>query len=65
MKKIFPLFITLMINQLHAHGDACDDEDFLVKEFGDLGKVELITSCEKSQQTNMNTALSLFHHMMY
>ncbi len=38
-----------MMNQLHAHGDAHDGEDFLVKKIGYLGKVELATSCEKSQ----------------
>ncbi|MBL4774224.1 MAG: hypothetical protein JKX98_11790 [Alcanivoracaceae bacterium] len=65
MKKIFLLIITLMVNQLHAHGDARDEEDFIVKEFGNLGKVEFTTTCEKNQQTNMNIALSLFHHMMY
>ncbi len=65
MKKIGLLFITLMVNQLQAHGDAHDEEDFIVQKFGDLGNVEFSTSCNKDQQTTMNTALALYHHMMY
>ncbi len=65
MKKIALLFITLMVNQLQAHGDAHDEEDFIVHKFGDLGTVEFSTSCNKSQQSSMNDALALYHHMMY
>ncbi len=65
MKKIFLLLITLMTSQLNAHDGAHGDEDMLVKKFGDLGHVDFSTTCDKNQQASMNTALALYHHMMY
>ena len=57
----FSLFINV---PTQAH-DGHDDEDIVLNDLGDLGKVDFSISCDEEAQTAINTGVGLLHHMMY
>jgi len=58
------LFILLISHVSYSHGNH-ENEDMLISELGDLGKVEFRVSCSAEAQKAINTGVSLLHHMMY
>jgi len=62
LKTILIIVPILMINEVSfAHVD----EDIIINNFGDLGKVDFPMSCSTAVQKQMVTGVALMPHMMY
>ena len=61
---VFVMFVLCIGEIVYAH-DGHKDEDMVIPNLGDLGKVDFSVSCSKEAQNVMNTGVGLLHHMMY
>jgi tetratricopeptide (TPR) repeat protein len=65
LSSIVTLFLMAAISMPSSAHDGHTDEDIIIKNLGDLGKVDFSTSCNAQVQQAMNTGVGLLHHMMY
>ena len=68
MKSISKIYLVAIIVSVslasYAH-EGQEDEDILIKNLGNLGKVNFSVSCTLDAQKGMNAGVGLLHHMMY
>ena len=66
-KLLFAITITstFLISVISFAHEGHTDEDMVIKDLGDLGRVNFTVSCNADAQKAMNTGVGLLHHMMY
>jgi tetratricopeptide (TPR) repeat protein len=66
--KLFSLItvftLTFIANVANSH-DGHKNEDIILKDLGNLGKVNFAISCDTETQKAFNIGVGLLHHMMY
>lgn len=67
MLNIFILIVFSLLDSSmsFAHDGPHEDEDMILSELGNLGKVSFKVSCEVEAQQGINIGVALLHHMMY
>ena len=48
-----------------SYAESHSNKEMVIKDLGDLGKVNFATSCKADAQQAINTGVGLIHHMMY